>query len=73
MNDEELDEILERFDVERDYLEAKQAINDWHNKQVEAVLDRIENSPNGANSGTQAHMMINEAIRAERAKLGGDR
>ena len=26
MNDEKLDEILERFDVERDYLEAKYAI-----------------------------------------------
>ena len=40
--DEKLDEILERFDVEHDYLEAKQAIIEWHSKQVDEVLDRAK-------------------------------
>ena len=53
-NTQELDEILARFadgeyskhwvDERKTYtkLEAKQAILDWHNKQVEEVLDRLE-------------------------------
>ena len=53
-NTQELDEILTVFaygeysphwtDERKTYtkLEAKQSILDWHNKQIEAVLDRLE-------------------------------
>lgn len=49
--------------------EAKEAILDWHNKQIEAVLDRVKSSAKGAESGISAHIMIEEAIEAERNKL----
>ncbi len=43
---QELDEILEDFydgDIRQsDMGKAKQAIADWHNKQVEELLDRLE-------------------------------
>ena len=39
--DSRLDEILKRFDYERDYREAEQSILDWHNKQIEAMIKRL--------------------------------
>ena len=39
------------------------------NAEIARTLDRIEKSPKGANSGSEAHMMMNDAIQAERAKL----
>ena len=53
-NTQELDEILDfienygvsascdGFDPHKSRSQAKQALLDWHNKQIEAVLDRIE-------------------------------
>ena len=45
-NTQELDGILEDFydgDIRQsDMGKAKYAILDWHNKQIEAVLDRLE-------------------------------
>ena len=48
--------------------EAKQAILDWYNKQVEAVLDRLQVS---IDDGKKSHSMavIRGAIEAERNKL----
>ena len=48
--------------------EAKQAIIDWHNKQVETVLDRLQVS---IDDGKKSHSMavIRGAIEAEHNKL----
>ncbi len=77
-NTQELDEILEDFydgDIRQsDMGKAKQAIIDWHNKQIEAVLDRLE-----AQKGTPIALIGSQkyehgvvplrAIQAERDKL----
>ena len=56
--------------------EAKQAILDWHNKQIEEVLDRLElnmrgktviDTADGWKEFIKKH--VNGAIEAERAKL----
>lgn len=81
-NTQELDEILALLDARmpqpktmNEYTaraamlrEAKQATLDWHNKQIEAVLDRLESS---IDDGKKSHSMavISDAIEAERAKL----
>lgn len=51
-----------------DWDEDKQAILDWHNKQVEKMLDRLESS---IDDGKKSHSMavISDAIEAERNKL----
>jgi len=73
--DEKLDEILERFDVEHDYLEAKQAIIEWHSKQVDEVLDRLDKQINwnkhdmGELGKFIRTVYAHNAIQAERAKL----
>jgi len=36
------------------------------------LLDRIENSANGAESGMSAHIMIEEVIKSERERLSHD-
>ena len=57
---------------------AKDEILDWHNKQVEAVLDRLETSMRGKTivdtaEGWQEFVRkhVNGAIEAERNKLKG--
>lgn len=57
MSDDELDEILERFDVEHDYLEAKQAILDWHNKQV---IQELREAKRSSDAGWYATYRIAE-------------
>ena len=80
MSNQTIDEILNSYVPATDYSDkresdptdrerAKTAIQAHINAEIAKVLDRIENSPNGAYSGTQAHMMINDTIRAERNKL----
>ena len=81
-NTQELDEILDAFasgevsphwkDKRKTYtkLEANQAILDWHNKQIEAVLDRLEKEINTGRTFTNDYV-ISEAIEAERNKLKG--
>ena len=84
-NTQELDEILYRFVPSTDYSDkregdptdcqrAKAAILDWHNKQIEEVLDRLENQvkslirkPDGTSIG--AEYIPLSAIEAERNKL----
>ena len=80
-NTQELDEILDGFaravrvvvvnglshdKYERRQKDFKQAIIEWHNKQVEAVLDRLE-----AQSFPQSNTnyIFASALQAERAKL----
>lgn len=79
-NTQELDEILEMFwegildnpfEVKPRH-NAKQAILDWHNKQVEEVLDRLEGSNKrlgDIDSHTEAWGIPLSAIEAERNKL----
>lgn len=74
-NTQELDEILTVFaygeysphwtDERKTYtkLEAKQSILDWHNKQVEELLDRLTVADNISDRA------CSEAIQAERANL----
>ena len=58
--------------------EAKQAILDWHNKQVEEVLDRLESERDSHDADTGCSDELGyiplSAIQAERIKLqaGGD-
>ena len=80
---QELDEILTRFadgeyskhwvDERKTYtkLEAKQALLDWHNRQVEEVLDRIEKQATiiTSLSGEKAGTVDLTAIEVERNKL----
>ena len=82
-NTQELDEILTGFaygeyskhwvDERKTYtkLEAKQALLDWHNKQVEEVLDRLERQATIVTSlsGEKAGTVDLIAIEAERNKL----
>ena len=85
----ELDEILEDFydgDIRQsDMGKAKYAILDWHNKQTEELLDRLEskglnedggsrysNTPDGYVSATawnEAQDRVKRVIRAERDRL----
>ena len=58
---EEADRVADQLDYDR--AEAKQAILDWHNKQVEEVLDRLTVADNISDRA------CSEAIAAERAKL----
>ena len=78
-NTQELDEILEDFydgDIRQsDMGKAKQSITDWHNKQVEEVLDRLEQSAvkyggnNVMNVGVPNIAVPLSVIKAERNKL----
>ena len=56
--------------------EAKQAILDWHNKQVEAVLDRLEGRARGAfdyEADIEEYAEdVLTSIEAERTRLRGD-
>ena len=72
---ERLDEIVDTLNqfapdqlVEEMRAQAKQAIIDWHNKQVETVLDRLQVS---IDDGKKSHSMavIRGAIEAEHNKL----
>ena len=79
-NTQELDGLLNAYlnacvysqgtawEQEEEVKEAKQAILDWHNKQAEKMLDRLESS---IDDGKKSHSMavISDAIEAERAKL----
>ena len=80
---ERLDEILEDFGVScarqsvvtlEDANEAKQAILDWHNKQVEELLDKFEQDCklNYTTWGNSERMLqvsgVLERIEAERNK-----
>lgn len=76
-NAQELDEILNSGDgflhCCGDYEgEAKQAVLDWHNKQVEAVLDRLEqvHRANPLWVGMTQRVIPLSAIEAERKRLG---
>lgn len=66
-NTQELDVILEDFydgDIRQsDMGKAKQAILDWHNKQIEAALNRLV-----AAKDSEGRIWA-ETIEAERAKL----
>ena len=73
-NEQELDEIL-RDNLTHDeyqYTEKphrmKQAIIEWHSKQIEEVLDRLESKAAYDPSGTSPLINPRE-IEAERAKL----
>lgn len=88
-NTQELDEILALLDARmpqpktmNEYTaraamlrEAKQATLDWHNKQIEAVLDRLEQSAvkyggnNVMNVGVPNIAVPLSIIEAERNKL----
>ena len=77
-NTQELDEILEDFydgDIRQsDMGKAKYAILDWHNKQVEEVLDRLEAQwgetiDNTLGKPRRIKFISVDAIRAERNKL----
>lgn len=70
MSNGELDEILKRFDYERDYREAEQSILDWHNKQIEEVLGRLLVEVRRAydKEGDFLEMVV-DTIKAERNKL----
>ena len=79
----ELDEILRMLEnelawpnIDKQYAhlgavdvgEAKQAIINWHNKQVEAVLDRLEKEINTGRTFTNDYV-ISEAIQSERDRI----
>ena len=50
--------------------EAKQALLDWHNKQVEAVLDRLEGQSRRADDCTDDTLVVKMVrVEAERNKL----
>ncbi len=86
-NTQELDEILDKFGwtcvadggdgyglQNEDVSEAKQAILDWHNKQVEELLDRLEAQwgetiDNTLGKPIRIKFVSVSAIQAERAKL----
>ena len=92
-NTQELDEIFTKYtkqvidmchgnrpDVADESAKAKQAILDWHNKQVEEVLDRIEATKTiykaraHNDKGVLTTMIVTtaiplDAIQAERNKL----
>ena len=61
-----VDDVIKGIEDEK--AKTKQAILDWHNKQVEEVLDRLEGS---IDDGKLSHRMnvIKAAIEAERNKL----
>ena len=70
----ELDDILEDFydgDIRQsDMGKAKQAILDWHNKQVEEVLDRLCNDDKMYWDGACVNYLVRKsAIETERNKL----
>lgn len=77
-----LDEILERFifsfthkNDPMDLAQTEQSILDWHNKQVEAVLDRLESQlqdPNNVDFYDESNnslMNLDEWLLLERNKL----
>lgn len=78
-NTQELDEILHHLNNKMptpvtyneskkrtdDLIEAKQAILDWHNKQVEEVLDRLDKYLKD-----EISIRPRNAIEAERERLG---
>ena len=72
----ELDEILSRHGAEAGEMthSLKQALLDWHNKQIEEALDRLESQKVNRNiiSSTQVYedtLIPLSAIEAERNKL----
>ena len=80
-NTQELDEILERLRLwcatdnpkalrSLNNLEAKEALLDWHNKQIEEVLDRLLVKVRRAydKEGDFLEMVV-DTIKAERNKL----
>ena len=86
-NTQELDGILARHngelgvtweDTDAVTPDTKQAILDWHNKQVEEVLDRLESERDSHDADTGCSDELGyiplSAIQAERIKLqaGGD-
>ena len=81
-NTQELDGIMDKiYDLAYDHLpergiaigtdRIRQAILDWHNRQVEAVLDRIEKQATiiTSLSGEKAGTVDLTAIEVERNKL----
>lgn len=56
--------------------ETKKAVLDWHNKQIEAVLDRLESKAEWLayddSEGEQIKAVDISAIEAERTRLRGD-
>ena len=73
-------EMQLNFAEETDIVRAKQAILNWHNKQVEEVLDRLSNALTGSNDfrvepsvklylSVGQIVSIRSAIEAERNKL----
>ena len=75
-----LDEILYRFAVDTheskpgqdetpNFDKAKQALIDWHNKQVEEVLDRLESTAAYGTDIEEYAEDVLSAIEAERNKL----
>ena len=88
-NTQELDGIMDKiYDLAYDHLpergiaigtdRIKQSILDWHNKQVEEVLDRLESERDSHDADTGCSDELGyiplSAIQAERIKLqaGGD-
>lgn len=52
--------------------EYKQAILDWHNKQIEEVLDRLEVADAKLTDGRNLELDIPSWVEAERTRLRGD-
>ena len=73
-NTQELDEILEDFydgDIRQsDMGKAKQAILDWHNKQVEAVIKKPHILPKNAYHLESVKQGINFYHRQMRKRVG---
>ena len=77
-NTQELDEILGRWI--KGYIngsaggfyvtnQTKQDILDWHNNQIEAVLDRLASGENYWHAEDDVDLVLLSAIEAERNKL----
>lgn len=66
----ELAELREANQKDRESrVKAKQALLDWHNKQIEEVLDRLEQDDAKLTDGRHLELDIPSWVEAERAKL----
>ena len=85
-NTQELDEILDfienygvsascdGFDPHKSRSQAKQALLDWHNKQIEAVLDRLESQSRRADDCTDDTLVVKMIrVGAERDRLNSSK
>ena len=64
---EEADRVADQLDYDR--AKAKQALIDWHNRQVEEVLDRLESTAAYGTDIEEYAEDVLSAIEVERNKL----